>query len=411
MDANIRQAIESIHKSQTLAVLYVTGGASHAVSWLLSVPGASSTILEARVPYDRAAFVDIITAEATSKIRSFASASSARALARAAYQRAVVLAPPGARVCGIAAACSLATSRPKRGDHIAFVTAHSHDSVVEYHIKFNKGLRNRWEEDLLSSKLVVQALLDDASCPAPAVKQTHSNTAMTNSLVFSRHSGMQLVRESLSQGDSITGPHVHEHADPVRCVVDGHAQFVEFINGRCNVDTKKSSLIFPGSFNPLHHGHRQLMAVAKAKYPDAVAAYEISVTNPDKPALKSDVIYERLQQFNSDENVIIASAPFFTRKAELYPNSKFVVGTDTALRIVAPKYYGGEEGMVAALIEMKAKGCKILVAGRLEQSKTKKSDVFQTLGDVRIPVGLHDLFEEIPGFRVDISSSDIRETR
>jgi hypothetical protein len=39
-------------------------------------------------------------------------------------------------------------------------------------------------------------------------------------------------------------------------------------------------------------------------------------------------------------------APLFTQKAELFPNSVFVVGYDTAVRLVRPDYYGDETAML-----------------------------------------------------------------
>lgn len=41
--------------------------------------------------------------------------------------------------------------------------------------------------------------------------------------------------------------------------------------------------------------------------------------------------------------------PLYSAKAELLPGSTFVVGHDTAIRLVNPKYYGGHDGMVAAV--------------------------------------------------------------
>ncbi|KAL8557499.1 hypothetical protein ACS0TY_004801 [Phlomoides rotata] len=53
MDASTRAMVEAIHANPTQAVLYLSGVASQALGWLLSVPGASNTVLEAIVPYSR----------------------------------------------------------------------------------------------------------------------------------------------------------------------------------------------------------------------------------------------------------------------------------------------------------------------------------------------------------------------
>ncbi len=38
--------------------------------------------------------------------------------------------------------------------------------------------------------------------------------------------------------------------------------------------------------------------------------------------------------------VVVTRATLFTNKADLFPDSCFVVGYDTAARLVLPKYYG-----------------------------------------------------------------------
>ena len=49
-------------------------------------------------------------------------------------------------------------------------------------------------------------------------------------------------------------------------------------------------------------------------------------------------------------------------------NTSFVLGTDTMVRIINPKYYGhSRENMLAALMGMKEKGVHLSGAGRLER--------------------------------------------
>ena len=49
MDGEIRAVIETIHSLPHGIVVVCTGGGSAAVEWLLAVPGASATVLEADV--------------------------------------------------------------------------------------------------------------------------------------------------------------------------------------------------------------------------------------------------------------------------------------------------------------------------------------------------------------------------
>ena len=49
----IADIIVKLHAAPPKAVLIAAGAGSSALAWLLSVPGASRTLLEARVPYGR----------------------------------------------------------------------------------------------------------------------------------------------------------------------------------------------------------------------------------------------------------------------------------------------------------------------------------------------------------------------
>ena len=85
LEGPLLAAIQAIHSTETKAVVYATGGAvqvksspfpslhvpselvqelltwfHQALSWLLIVPGASNTILEASVPYSRQSLMEIL---------------------------------------------------------------------------------------------------------------------------------------------------------------------------------------------------------------------------------------------------------------------------------------------------------------------------------------------------------------
>jgi hypothetical protein len=83
-----------------------------------------------------------------------------------------------------------------------------------------------------------------------------------------------------------------------------------------------------------------------------------------------------------------------------------VIGADTAERLVAPKYYGGDEArMYAALEEIGRAGGNFMVAMRIDAAGRLRA-----LSDIAVPRRYADLFTEIPEhrFRFDTSSSEIR---
>src|SRR5262249_47686223 len=102
----------------------------------------------------------------------------------------------------------------------------------------------------------------------------------------------------------------------------------------------------------------------------------------------------------------LTRAPTFLEKSRLFPKTTFVIGADTAARLVATKYYGGDEvRMHAALEEIANSGASFLVAGRVDAAGR-----LRTLGDISMPRRYADLFPVTPEhhFRHDVSSSEIR---
>jgi len=165
--------------------------------------------------------------------------------------------------------------------------------------------------------------------------------------------------------------------------------------------------VLPGSFNPLHDAHLLLARVAQ-EFTGAPVAFEISVTNVDKPPLAAADVRARVAQFGGRARVELTRAPTFVEKSRLLLAVTFVVGADTAERLVATRYYGDETRMNAALEEMADRGCRFLVAVRVDGAGRVRS-----LADAAIPPKFARLFTAIPEsrFRIDASSSAIRARR
>ena len=159
-------------------------------------------------------------------------------------------------------------------------------------------------------------------------------------------------------------------------------------------------IFLPGSFNPFHEGHEKLLRVA-CKKTQCVGTLELSISNVDKPDLTSAELEIRLASIPSDLTVILTNAPTFIQKARCFPNRPFVLGFDTAIRLLDPKYHADILGMLA---EFRALKTRFLVAGR---------SINQTFYDpfkLNIPKGFEELFLQIPEavFRVDLSSTELR---
>ncbi len=376
-DAAWQQLISALHASGRKAALAITGGGSGAIGELLRVPGGSRLLVEAQVPYDAqalATFLGFAPAQASS-------ADTAIAMARAARARAARLVPAGADLVGLGATAALVSDRPRKGEHrfhIAFANA---TGIAHCTGVMAKGRRDRAAEEGLVARAIILWLARACGIAAPSPK-------------------------SLLDADEHFAEAVAETAGPIDQLVAGALDRVTALpDGQIVLSAPRPLVLMPGSFNPVHEGHVSLARVAE-ELKQQPLAFEISVTNVDKPPLAGGIVRQRVAQFAWKAPVELTRAPTFVEKSRLFPKATFVIGADTAERLVAPRYYGDDEArMHSALEEIGSSGGNFLVAVRIEAAGR-----IRALSDIAVPRRYVDLFTEIPEhrFRLDTSSSEIR---
>ena len=366
--------IEGLHVGPHKGVIYVTGGGSLILSDLLQVPGASATLLEARIPYAQAALTSLLGEPP----EQACSAETSRDLAMCAFLRAKAL-DPHARTFGLAITASLRSTRPKRGDHRAWCAVQTSARTHTSSLHLAKGARSREEEERFLADIALATLAQALGIDSPAANMLEADTLSTR-------------------------------------VAEGDADMQALLSGSCSAIPTHTGLpkaILPGAFNPLHEGHRRMAAAAASRLGEPVA-YELCVRNVDKPPLNFHDMRARRNQFSTSEEVWLTNASTFIEKARVFGGVTFVVGADTIMRVADPRYY--EDGDVdAAVEELAAAGCRFLVFGRLLVGVTgaEAGEKFVELDDLDLPERLRELCDGFgeAEFRSDISSTALRARR
>jgi hypothetical protein len=302
-------------------------------------------------------------------------------MARSVRARAARLVPAGTDLVGLGATAALVSDRPRKGEHrfhIAFANA---AGIAHCTGVLAKGRRDRAAEEDLVARAIVLWLAHACGIAAPSPR-------------------------SLLDADEHFAEAAIAPVDAVDQLLAGELDRVTAQpDGQMLLSAPRPLVLMPGSFNPMHAGHVLLARVAEELRQQPLA-FEISVTNVDKPPLEGQTVRHRLAQFAWKSPVELTRAPTFLEKSRLFPRTTFVIGADTAERLVAPKYYGDDEArMHVALEEIAGSGGSFLVAVRSDAAGRVRA-----LGDIPVPRRYADLFTEIPEhrFRVDTSSSEIR---
>lgn len=364
--------IQRLHASPWRGVLAITGGGSGAIERLLTTPGASATVLEAIVPYNAASLEGWLGAEPP---RACAEAT-ARAMAMRAFHRARELDPTGREHFGVGCTASLASDRPKRGEHRAHVAVQTPTTTRVVTLRYEKGRRSRAEEEQVTAHAVVATLAATVGVHEIDLSKTPPGIGAETYLTDAPAAWAGLLRGERRWSNENGAPAPAE--GPV--------------------------CLLPGSFNPPHAGHEEMARLA-AERTGRPVVLELSIANVDKPPLDFRETELRLRWLGG-QPLWLTNAATFVEKAELSPGVVFAVGADTIERIGQARYYGNDPAASdEALRRLAELDARFLVFGRVVRGG------FQGLADLDLPAALRSLCEGVPEseFRVDVSSTEIRE--
>jgi nicotinic acid mononucleotide adenylyltransferase len=318
----------------------------------------------------------------------------------------------------------------------------SDDPTVALHVELSSGHnRSRYDEDVFVGHLVLTTLQlfdavsmvdydNDPSNALPAgLTVEHSTTTRGDEMKVKSALGDEIRIQIGRNRHSSTRARIEAAAERIlsgqdKVVLmrpnDDHTDF-EVLH---SAHVLQHALVFPGSFNPPHRGHVALArASAEAMDRCDMVYFEISITNPDKPSIPAAEVATRVLQFleldnstNGNWGILLTDAPLFVQKATIlaprYGHLMFAIGSDTLVRLIDPKYYN--DSPIQMLTALHTMNCNYIVGGRVVQQKLLSdagAGAFVSGLELlkELPEALAARFQILPDFRVDISSTELRQ--
>lgn len=373
------ELVRALHAAPQQAVLELAGG-TQALAWLHAVGGSSRTVLEATDRYSAASLAALLGAAPAKAV----SRGVAVAMAAAARRRARALAAPGTPVVGAACTAALASDRARRGAHRAVVAVADALGSVVSELELAKGARTRRQEEAAVSRLLLAELAAVCGAGPPPGRAAAALEGDAAQREFRPSEGFAALASGAADWMLL---------DAGGDVAEGMPRWDEVA-------------LLPGSYHPLHAGHLALAEAAAALLQRQVV-FELTLVNADKAPLELSEAQRRAAQFAGRAPLVLSRLPLFAAKAARFPGAAFIVGADTAARLLDARFYGGSRAaMEQALAAVARCGGSFLVAGR------RVGDRYRTLADLEraLPAGLRGLFRELPerSFRCDLSSSELR---
>lgn len=391
------------HPMQPKIFLAHTGGAANMSNILSVEPGSSSFCLGSAFTYHQNSTSEFIEEREVNKA---VSEQTAVAMATSAFyrgQKYVSESGGEGYPIGISLTAAVATGRHLRGGCRFHGAVRTQDSLKTFFIEMesDEGRGGRQWQNAVAEWIVSNAVLETVG-----VEQL----PISDERVSSKESLIDGIN-SLGRGKLLE---LKEWEAPV---LEGEGPWFIRKDGTLGDASEINSgeyALFPGNHAPHHFGHSETAKITR-DVTGRDTVIELCGAGIEKPVRTKEEMQEMLFQFAGWHPVLIREdAPLFKEKIDACPGVKdFVVGYDTAKRILDPKYYktslfgkltGGNGPLLKMLCEQKLRGVRYLVAGR-ENSQGN----YLTVEDLKIPFGFKSLFKPLPTRNMRISSTKLRE--
>ncbi len=245
---------------------------------------------------------------------------------------------PDRAALGIGVTASVASQTAHKGDHRAFIA-------------------------------IVSTLPGGSFIRRMTLDKDVGNIARANDEHMVRLATIEVLRAALGLVDPLAVEAESLSEDNIRAVVMTHPFHAYGRRGKLPSSTGRM-IFFPGTFNPIHDGHREMARDTRTNAWDREVVFTVNVNPVHKPALKGTDLLDKVAMFRAEVThdmpdtlrqpfepsiLFTQDEPLFVDKIRKRTGSSWIVGADTLVTLLDPKWGPRTEDVVLAFVETQSK--------------------------------------------------------